>query len=267
MKNKHITAFLALFLGFIGVHRFYLGQRLLGILYILLFFAFGISFIVALIDFLGFLFMNQKRFDYLYNRKYFGEDFKDYLMSQGEKKKRSSGAPLKKKKMPEYRIKNKYDGILELKKEGKELFNQFDYHEAIEVFKKVLAIKPSDASAHFNLGCSYSIIENKEKAYRHLALAIENGFDDFEKIKTHPKLAFLRVQPDWDERFKAQFKDSPALQAPGENLLDDIHSKESLELPDEGKGKILVKLKELKDLRDRGEISDSEFTREKKRLL
>mgnify|MGYP002626130972 CR=1 FL=1 len=38
MKNKNVAGLLALFFGIFGTHRFYLGQRGIGILYILAFF-------------------------------------------------------------------------------------------------------------------------------------------------------------------------------------------------------------------------------------
>lgn len=276
MKSKYVTALLAIFLGWLGVHRFYLGQRLLGVLYIILLFAFGISFIVALIDFLGFLFMSKERFDFLYNRRYFEDDYQEFL--EKRQKKYKSGAPVKKRKMKKSPVtaKSKREGIVQMKQKGKELFNNYEYHEAVEFFKKILAIDSRDPATHFNLACSYSILENKELAFRHLGLAIENGFDDFERIKNHPKLAYLRVQVEWDELYRNRFRASPPpLDSPRTDILSSKKGgeKEGLELKDLESGtemvkdKILVKLKKLKDLRDRGEISDTEFSEEKGKLL
>jgi len=66
MKNKLTTALLALFLGTIGIHRFYLGQVLYGICYVILA-ATGISTIIAFIDFIIFLIMDEKEFNHKYN--------------------------------------------------------------------------------------------------------------------------------------------------------------------------------------------------------
>ena len=66
MRVKLTTTLLALFLGTLGIHRFYLGQVLYGIIYVLLA-ATGISTILALIDFVMFLIMDEKYFNYKYN--------------------------------------------------------------------------------------------------------------------------------------------------------------------------------------------------------
>jgi len=66
MKDKTLAGLLALILGTLGVHRFYLGQPKLGILYLILLFT-GISAILGLIDAVMFLTMNQEDFDEKYN--------------------------------------------------------------------------------------------------------------------------------------------------------------------------------------------------------
>lgn len=67
MKNKTTAALLALFLGVLGVHRFYLKQFWLGLLYLLTLGFYGIG---ALIDFIVFITMKDERFDEKYNSKY-----------------------------------------------------------------------------------------------------------------------------------------------------------------------------------------------------
>lgn len=66
MKSKSTTALLAFFLGGLGIHRFYLGQNGMGILYLVFCWTFIPAFI-ALIDFFAFLFMSEHRFNYKYN--------------------------------------------------------------------------------------------------------------------------------------------------------------------------------------------------------
>lgn len=67
MKSKSTTVLLAFFLGAFGAHRFYLGQIGLGVTYLLFCWTF-IPAIIAIIDFFGFLFMSEEKF----NRKYNG---------------------------------------------------------------------------------------------------------------------------------------------------------------------------------------------------
>ncbi|WP_027849784.1 TM2 domain-containing protein [Marinospirillum minutulum] len=64
-KSKVAAALLAFFLGGFGVHKFYLGQVGLGILYLVFFWTF-IPAIIAFIEFIIFLTMSDETF----NQKY-----------------------------------------------------------------------------------------------------------------------------------------------------------------------------------------------------
>lgn len=66
MKNRIATALLALFLGGIGIHRFYLNQPGKGILYLIFCWTF-IPAIVALVDFIIFITMDDETFNEKYN--------------------------------------------------------------------------------------------------------------------------------------------------------------------------------------------------------
>ncbi|WP_295221032.1 TM2 domain-containing protein [uncultured Chryseobacterium sp.] len=68
MKSKSTTVLLTFFLGGLGIHRFYLGQNILGLLYLLFCWTF-IPSCIALIDFFVFLCMSESRFNYKYNSK------------------------------------------------------------------------------------------------------------------------------------------------------------------------------------------------------
>ncbi|SKB34731.1 TM2 domain-containing protein [Chryseobacterium balustinum] len=66
LKDKNLAAILALLLGGLGIHRFYLGQPLLGILYLIFCWTF-IPLCLSIIDFFVFIFMSQNRFNSKYN--------------------------------------------------------------------------------------------------------------------------------------------------------------------------------------------------------
>lgn len=68
MKSKFTTAMLALFLGGLGIHRFYLSQNKLGLFYLLFCWTF-IPAIIATIDFFVFIFMSENNFNLKYNLK------------------------------------------------------------------------------------------------------------------------------------------------------------------------------------------------------
>ena len=65
MKNKYIAALLAIFLGLFGVHKFYLGQKNAGIIY-LIFFWTGIPEIIGIVEGVIYLFTSEESF----NKKY-----------------------------------------------------------------------------------------------------------------------------------------------------------------------------------------------------
>lgn len=66
MKDKNIAAVLAFFLGTFGIHRFYLGQIYLGIIYCFLAMT-GISAVLGFIDAIILFSMPQEKFDGKYN--------------------------------------------------------------------------------------------------------------------------------------------------------------------------------------------------------
>ena len=173
-KEKDIAGILALLFGFIGLHRFYLGQRGKGILYLLLAFT-GISAILGLIDAFTFFSMDNKTFDIKYNR--------DFLRVLPKKEFETSGKRnldnAKHNKKGNFSLDN---GNIHVKS-GKSKFLSYDYDGAILDFSKALDINPREIAAHFNIACAYSLNENIEKALFHLDKAVLYGFDDFEKIK------------------------------------------------------------------------------------
>ncbi len=62
VKNRMVAALLAIFLGGLGVHKFYLGQLVKGVLY-LLFCWTGIPFIIGFIEGLSMLFSSNEKFE------------------------------------------------------------------------------------------------------------------------------------------------------------------------------------------------------------
>jgi TM2 domain-containing membrane protein YozV len=67
MKDKNVAAILALFLGFLGAHKFYLGRIGSGVLYLMFSFTF-IPALLGLIDFFVLALMDRDEF----NRRYGG---------------------------------------------------------------------------------------------------------------------------------------------------------------------------------------------------
>jgi TM2 domain-containing membrane protein YozV len=66
-KSKGTTFLLALLLGAIGAHRFYLGQPFIGLIYLCLCWT-GITLVVSLAEAVYFFFLKNEDFDAKYNR-------------------------------------------------------------------------------------------------------------------------------------------------------------------------------------------------------
>lgn len=140
------------------------------------------------------------------------------------------------------------------KKSGIEKYKDYDYDGAIEDFTKALQIEDRDPAVHFNLGCAYSLTEQKDLAYKHLAKAVQTGFKDTEKIKTHDALAFLRVQDDFETFVASGYRWPVGKSSKRETTI--------VERPD-----LLQQLNQLAILRDKGLLSAEEFEVQKKKLL
>ncbi len=83
--------------------------------------------------------------------------------------------------------------------QGKKKIKDNDYDGAIETLERILILQPFAPLGNYYLATLYSVKQNKDKAFRHLTLAIEQGFEDFNAINTMPRLDFLRNQPEFRE--------------------------------------------------------------------
>lgn len=261
MRDKTAAGFLALFTGYLGVHRFYLGQVGTGILYFLLMFT-GISFVLGIIDAIAFFTMDQDKFDIKYNPQLFERkmDVDFYRNTQNYREQRQ--APQRRettqqtqqsrpKQAPPARGKQNTT----LKTSGVEKYKDFDYEGAIADFEKALEVNPRDVAVHFNLACAYSLMENTEKSLFHLDKAVGFGFSDAKRIKEHDALAFVRVQPQFETFEQNGFRLAPQLAEP---KADDLLSTAP---------NLLEQLKRLGELRERGLLTEDEFSMQKKKLL
>lgn len=255
-KNKFIAALIAFVGGSIGLHKFYLRDPGAGVFYIMLMVMTSrfmpISMFLGFIDGLRYLMMSPADFDKKFNQKYYknqptrqrkNRKEREYyeVPSLGGKQNRST-----KRRLPV--IKNN-----PFKKSGIKKYKEYEIEEALEDFEKGLKISPNDISLHFNMACAYSLLENKDEAYKHLSLAVEKGFNDFEKIQTHDDLAFLRIQPEFDAYKASGYRGQ---------------STSRKENKDEPMGDVLLsQLNRLMELRKKGVLTENEYVRERKKVL
>ncbi len=261
MRNKTAAGFFALFLGWAGVHRFYLGQVGLGILYFILMFL-GISLVLGLIDAIVFFTMDEQEFNRKYNSSqqtvppiYHQRSRPGYpTVAPPRQQGRMPPVP-RNMQVPNRDLQNPY------KVNGIKKYKEFDLEGAIEDFQKGLDIHPKDISLHFNIACAYSLTEQVEKAYAHLDRAVALGFNDFDKLKSHDDLAYVRIQ----DRFEDFEKNGFRLKLP-ESMPEEASAPNTVQEEPVQDDILLGQLKRLSELRDRGLLSEQEFMIEKKKL-
>ncbi|MCB0662742.1 MAG: TM2 domain-containing protein [Saprospiraceae bacterium] len=81
MKEKNVAGLLAIFLGGMGIHKFYLGQTGMGILY-LLFSWTVIPCLVGIVEGVRFLAMSREEFDFTYNYESMPDEKKEVFHQQ-----------------------------------------------------------------------------------------------------------------------------------------------------------------------------------------
>ena len=80
---------------------------------------------------------------------------------------------------------------------GESATRKRNYDEAITRFESVLQIQPFAPATHYYLAKLYSIKHDKTKAFKHLTIAINQGFADFADMTSSAALTFLRNQPEF----------------------------------------------------------------------
>lgn len=263
MRDKNVAGILALFLGGLGVHRFYLGQIGWGILYLVFFW---VSWVIGVIDAIVFLTMDKDDFDRQYNKNYYQRQ--SYRQDYDRQSYRRERADLRARRRENARPARPAYGnpvstaARDYLEEGKKNFRDYDYESAIDSFEAAIKENPKDVAAHFNIACAYSLTENKDKAFYHLDRAVALGFDDWNRIKNHDALAFLRIQPEFLIFEQNGFRlGAPQLASPKEDLLSSQPAGGGLSR------ELLDQLNRLGELHEKGLLTEEEFVAQKRKLL
>ncbi len=240
-----------------GLHRFYLRQKGLGVLYFittigLFFFSMAVDgpvvfmmFLIAFIDAMVFLSMPQEEFDFKFNP--FAQAKESRPKVKREKADFQRNTPQ----------------LSPAKASGIEKFRDYDIDGAIADFKKSLSEKFDDAAVHFNLACCYSMLEKADPAFFHLSKSVHFGFVDFDKIEKHDGLAWLRTTPDYQDFVKKGYQLVAALPAPEIDLL-------SQPVPERATKKempLLEQIAQLSELRKKGILTEEEYLAQTRRVL
>lgn len=232
MKQKQVAGLLAITLGIFGTHRFYLGQRFLGVVYFLLFWG-GLAatiedgnpiimllpVFISLVDCAVFFAMPGRDFDNRYNR---------HVVDTQESYAPSIDLPNQSRK-----------SFAAWKAEGIRHFRAHHFEDAAEAFLHALKMSPKDPAICFNLACCYSMLQQSQEGFHYLNTALDYGFEDIDKIQNHPALAFLRQHPEFPLQDTAQ-------QKPATPVIE-----EEPEKPEP--------ILQLEELKNRGILTEAEF--------
>jgi len=291
MRKKGVATLLAFFLGIFGTHRYYLGQKLLGILYTLGFFfslfitveadapIIMIPAIVGFIDFILLAVMPREIFDRKYNKHMAGErqaawDRPDYPARKEptpKRRPRPLPEPTSRKKLLE---KRKHEAI--------RLYRSGKYRDSIRRFEEVLELTPEDPIVHFNIACCHSMLQESASAFYHLEQAVAKGFPDKSKIFEHQALAWLNHLDEMDDFVQNDFI-RPEKERTLARVAVETEEGSGMQLqkmesgdPAETEGEedrldktndLLEKIEELGKLKELGILTEEEFQLQKQRWL
>jgi len=287
-RDKNIASLLAIFLGWTGVHKFYLGQVAQGVLYAVFSFTF-IPFFLSLVDFFRLVTMGHEEFNDRYNDNVpfttprnwrSGKQYGNVRRTKGgtvtfekNKGRASTARPVE----VTYRTTIPRAAGLNSNKayqEGIRLFNDYQYRNALERFTDALLVNRDHPEVLFRIACCNSLLEQKEEMFSNLDKAIKKGFKDFDKIQTMDALAFLRIQKEYDA-IKASGYTQWTL-APEDEERNDV----DVTVPAEAEAapaedirqplstdELLAELKKLGEMRQNGQLTEEQFAVEKQKLF
>ncbi|HMQ08776.1 MAG TPA: NINE protein [Saprospiraceae bacterium] len=264
-KNKILAGILAFFLGGFGIHKFYLGKTGSGIFYLIIFFMtsrfFPVSFILGWIDAVRLITMSEEAFNRKYNKFLFEEN-----QMEPRTIRRSERPVRREERKPARRPAGRQSQRTlprsnPFKRSGQKKYQEFDLNGAIEDYVRALEISPRDHEVHYDLACSYSLLEEKEKSFYHLSQAVSNGLKPLEKIMTEDNLAYLRIQHEFEDFRKNGFSLN---QLPAEVREEVVQTLREEDIQDDV---LLSQLNKLAELRKKGLLTEPEFQLERKKLL
>jgi Flp pilus assembly protein TadD len=69
------------------------------------------------------------------------------------------------------------------------------YTQGLAIDKRLVQLRPKDALAHYNLACSYALLNRGDQALRTLRTAVELGYRDFRYMREDHDLDSIRHDP------------------------------------------------------------------------
>ena len=255
----------ALFLGWVGVHRFVLGQWYWGLVHIFLFIAGA-----ALVESTPFEFLAIPWFSFSAMAAYYTA-FRWIRMSDGAFADRylelveedvDAGGKYLRGTVADHPRAISRRARRKLLAEARQRYDDFDLQGAADRYEEALELDLADGDARVYAARCYSLLEDADAAYRHLRRAVQLQATNLDLVAEDAGFAWLRTRPDYEARRRAGYA-PVTLDVPEDDLPA---AGEPAALPPPGDN-ILDRLEQLGRLRDRGLLDDEEFAREKRRLL
>ena len=82
------------------------------------------------------------------------------------------------------------------------------FEKGLRLDKKLALLKPDDACVFYNLGCSYALLNQEEKAVEALDKALNLGYRDLEWMEKDPDLAGLRKAAGYKDLVRRFFSEA-----------------------------------------------------------
>lgn len=88
------------------------------------------------------------------------------------------------------------DGYVDvLRAHGNNLTLKGRYSDGLDIDKRLIHLRPTDALAHYNLACSYALLKKPELALKALRKSVELGYRDFRYMREDRDLDAIRHDP------------------------------------------------------------------------
>ena len=242
--------------GWVGVHRFILGQWQLGLAHVFLF-------VVSIANFEGH-FLGESPWTSLsalaayatavwWFRMPEDEFAERYLESVDDEAEDVEGKYLPGKAVPHPKVKSRR-ARRKILASAKTRHEGFDYQGAAELYEEALDLDLSDGDSRVYAARCYSLLEDGDAAYRHLRKAVQLKATNLDLVLEDEGFAWLRTRPDFEVRRRNGYLATSVLEENPKALGGPQHN-------------ILDQLEQLGRLRERGLLDEEEFAREKRRLL
>lgn len=76
-----------------------------------------------------------------------------------------------------------------------------EHKKGLELDKRIVELLPRDHIVHYNLACSYSLLEEIDNSLKSIKKAIALGYNDFDYMNKDPDLVNLRADKRFEEIF------------------------------------------------------------------